>query len=228
MPVAGRLTGPGRVGWKSSAGSSLFGGRVSFRNFMPDSLQSLLPFPLAMEQYLLILPAVIAGVVLLLAAFRKPLRHWKQERQIARAVKRMGVRMLDSVHLPDGLGGEVLIDKLLLAPDAILVVNVKRYEGLIFGGEQTDEWTQVINTRSYRFANPDAFLQLQVNAIRAVVPKVAVRGVHLFTHNARFPKGQPPSVLLLEELVRSARRPRMKDIPKPLREAWERIVAAIS
>jgi hypothetical protein len=195
---------------------------------MPESIQNLLPYPLSTEQYLLLLLSVIAGVTVVLAIFRKRLRHWRQERQIARAVKRMGVRVLGKVRLPDGLGGEVLIDKLLLAADAILVVDVKRYEGLIFGGEKTDEWTQVINTRSYRFPNPDAYLQLQVNAVRAVVPKAAVRGVHLFTHDARFPKGKPTSVLLLEELEHRARRPKMKDIPKELRVAWEQVVDAVS
>lgn len=195
---------------------------------MPESLQTLLPYPLSTEQFLLILLAVIAGMGLLLAALRRPLRHWRQERQIARAVKRMGVRGLGRVRLPDGLGGEVLIDNLLLATDAILVVDVKRFEGLIFGGEKTDEWTQVINTRSYRFPNPDAYMQLQVNAVQAVVPKAPVRGVHLFTHDARFPKGKPASVLLLEELDRKARRPKMKDIPKDLRAAWGQVAAAVS
>ena len=195
---------------------------------MPESIQNLLPYPLSTEQYLLLLLSVIAGVAVVLAIFRKPLRQWRQERQIARAVKRMGGRVLRKVRLPDGLGGEVLIDNLLLAADAILVVDVKRYEGLIFGGEKTDEWTQVINTRSYRFPNPDAYLQLQVNAVRAVIPKVTVRGIHLFTHDARFPKGKPPGVLLLEELEHNNRRPKMKDIPKELRAAWEQVVDTIS
>jgi len=194
---------------------------------MPDSLQSLMPFPLTSVHYQLLLLAV-ALVVVLLVAIRTPLRRWRQERQIVRALRRMGARRLDNVHLPDGLGGEVFIDHLLLARDAILVVNVKRFEGLIFGGEQTDEWTQVINTRSYRFPNPDAYLQTQINAVRAVAPKAEVRGAHLFAHGARFPKGRPPSVLLLAELEKRVRRPRMKDIPGDLRSAWKQVIAAAS
>jgi len=195
---------------------------------MPETLQTLFPYPLTTGQSLLILLGVVGGVVLLLAVLRKPLHQRRQERQIARAVKRMGAKVLTNVHLPDGLGGEVIIDKLLLAKDAILVVNVKRFEGLIFGGEQTDVWTQVINTRSYRFPNPDDYLQLQVNAVRAVVPRAVVRGVHLFAHGARFPKGKPASVLLLEDLESKARRPKFKDIPKDLRVAWDQVVDALS
>lgn len=194
---------------------------------MPDLLQTLQSFPLSSGQYLLILLAVIAGVAVLLVVFRKPLHRWRQERQIARAVKRMGAKRLGNVRLPDGLGGEVVIENLLLGADAILVVNVKRFEGLIFGGEHTDVWTQVINTRSYRFSNPDDYLQRQVNAVRVIAPKAAVRGMHLFTHEARFPKGKPPSVLLLAELEHKARRPRLKDVPGDLRLAWEQVVDAL-
>ena len=180
------------------------------------------------EHTIMVVLAVIVGVGVLLVVLRKPLRHWRQERQIARAVKRMGVRVMGNVRLPDGLGGEVLIEHLLLGTDAILVVNVKRFEGLIFGSEHTDEWTQVINTRSYRFPNPDDYLQLQINAVRAIVPKTAVRGVHLFAHEARFPKGKPASVLLLKELEDRVRRPKMKDVSKDLRVAWEQVVEALS
>ena len=194
---------------------------------MPDSLQSLLPFPLTSVHYQLLLLAV-ALVVVLLVAIRTPLRRWRQERQIVRALRRMGARRLDNVHLPDGLGGEVFIDHLLLARDAILVVNVKRFEGLIFGGEQTDEWTQVINTRSYRFPNPDDYLQQQLHAVRAVVPKTAVRGLHLFTHNARFPKGKIYQDEFFGEMEKRVRRPRMKDIPGDLRSAWKQVIAAAS
>lgn len=193
---------------------------------MTEFLQTLLPYSLSIEQYLLMLLVPIAGVVLLLAVFRKPLLRWRQERQVVRAVKRMGAKVRGTVRLPDGVGGEVVIDNLLLTTDAILVVNVKRFEGLIFGSEHTDEWTQVINTRSYRFPNPDDYLQQQINAVRAVAPKAVVRGVHLFTHHARFPKGKPHSVLLLEELESKARRPKMKDIPRDLRVAWAQLVDA--
>lgn len=194
---------------------------------MPDFLQSLLSYLPVDAQYLPVLLAVLVALVLLVL-FRRPLHHCWQEQRIARALKRMGARVMDNVHLPDGLGGEVMIDKLVLATDAILVINVKRFEGLIFGGANTDVWTQVINTRSYRFPSPEAYLQLQVNAVRAVAPKAVIRGLHLFTHGARFPKGKPPSVLLLAELERRAPRPRMKDIPAELRVAWEQVVDALS
>jgi hypothetical protein len=81
----------------------------------------------------LAVPAALIGLPVLFYLFRIPLRRWRQERQIAWAIRRLGARTLHDIRLPDGMGGEVVIDHLLLAADAILIIGVKRYEGLIFG-----------------------------------------------------------------------------------------------
>jgi hypothetical protein len=179
------------------------------------------------EQHLWLALEVLAVLTVLLLLFRKPLQHWRQERQIRRALKRLGARGLHNIRLPDGLGSEIMIDNLLLATDAILVVDVKRFDGLIFGGSKTDIWTQVINKRSYRFPNPDQQLQLQVAAVRTIVPRVPVRGLHLFTHKSKFPKGKPPSVLQLADIRKQPRRPRLKDIPAELRSAWDELCTSL-
>jgi len=83
----------------------------------------------------------------------------------------------------------------LLGRDAILVIGVMRFEGLIFGSTHTDQWTQVINRRSYKFDNPDHKLQDQINAVRLIAPGVEVSGWHLFGHGANFPKDKPDNVL---------------------------------
>lgn len=194
---------------------------------MPESILALMERYQIAEQHLWL--ALITGAVLvvLLFLFRKPLRNWHQEHQIRRALKRLGVSGLHNIRLPDGLGGEVIIDNLLLATDAILVVDVKRFDGMIFGSDKTDIWTQVINKRSYRFPNPDQHLQIQIGAVRTILPQAPVRGLHLFTHNARFPKGKPPSVLLLDDVHRQPRRPKPKDIPGNLRSAWEELCTSL-
>jgi hypothetical protein len=187
---------------------------------MPDSIQTLLQdYPLIGE-YWFVIPIAIAG---LLVSLRTPLHHWRQDRQIARAIKRLGAKAMKNVHIPDGIGAEVVIEYLLLTREAILVVDVNRFSGLIFGGEQTDQWTQVINKCSYRFPNPDHYLQQQIGAIRTLLPKTRVDGIHLFTHDAEFPKDKPPGVLQLKDIRKEPRRPKLKDIPKELRSAWEKL-----
>jgi len=192
---------------------------------MPESFQNLLQsLPLSTEQLYLVLGA-IAGVAVLLFAFREPLFNMREERRIKRAVRRLGARALRNIRLPDGMGGEVTIDYLLLASDALLVVGVKRFSGVIFGGPQTDQWTQVINRCSYKFTNPDNYLLRQVEAVRLLVPGITVTGIHLFTHGAKFPKGQPENVLLSREIRQKP--PKLRKVPEAMRKAWEQLMEAL-
>ncbi|MEN8206092.1 MAG: nuclease-related domain-containing protein [Pseudomonadota bacterium] len=172
---------------------------------------------------------VLAVLLILTYLFRNSLRYWREGHQITRAVKRLGARMLRDVILPDGMGGDISIDFLVLSPDVILVIGIKRYDGMIFGGAQTDEWTQTINSRSYKFPNPDYYLLQQVSAVRRIVPKTPTRGLHLFTDNAVFPWDKPSNVLQVKDLRSSStRRPRPKDIPEELRAAWTQLTRSLN
>jgi hypothetical protein len=171
---------------------------------------------------------ILAIVMILLYLFRDSLRYWREGRKITRVAKRLGARMLRDVHLPDGMGGSINIDFLVLATDAILVIGVKRYDGFIFGSARIDEWTQAIRSRSYRFPNPDTCLQQQIGAVRMIVPKTPVRGLHLFTDSAVFPKDKPSNVLQARDLTGSARRPRLKDIPADLQTAWTHLMHVLN
>jgi hypothetical protein len=91
---------------------------------------------------------VLAAALVLVFLFRMRLGNWREERQISRMLRRLGARRLRGLQLPDGMGGEVIIDHLLLSRDALLVVGVKRFSGLIFGGPQTDQAAPVHTRRS--------------------------------------------------------------------------------
>jgi len=177
------------------------------------------------EQYLLAALLVLAALLTLVYLLRKPLHYWRETRQITRAVKRISASFRQAVTLPDGMGAETRIDFLALSADAILVIGVKRYDGMIFGSPHTDEWTQTLNSRSYRFPNPDSYLAQQVTAVRCLAPKTPVRGLHLFSDGAIFPWDKPPNALQPKDLRSSdVRRPRLKDVPAELRTAWAHIL----
>jgi hypothetical protein len=195
---------------------------------MTDAFPTWIASLTASEQRWLAGLLILAVLVMLMYLFRDPLGYWKEGRRITHAAKRLGARMLRDVRLPDGMGGKISIDYLLLASDAILVIGVKRYDGLIFGSAQTDTWTQVINSRSYKFPNPDTYLKQQISAIRIIAPKVPVRGLHLFTDKAVFPKDKPRNVLQAKDLRSNFRRPKVKDIPAPLRTAWTQLTASLN
>lgn len=164
---------------------------------------------------------ILVTLVVLLYLLSTPLRAWQEKLRFRRAVKRIGARVMGDVNLPDGMGGMINIDFLVLSIDAILVIGMKLYDGMIFGSENTDEWTQTINSRSYRFPNPDIYLARQLGAVRSIVPKLPIKGLHLFTDTATFPWDKPDNVLQVKDLLhRNISRPRLEDVPAELRTAW--------
>jgi hypothetical protein len=195
---------------------------------MTDMIPTWMASLTASEQRRLTGLLLLAIVLILLYLFRDSLHYWREGRNITRVVKRLGARMLHDVRLPDGMGGEISIDFLVLATDAILVIGVKRYDGLIYGSARIDEWTQSIRRRSYKFPNPDTYLQQQIGAVKMIVPKTPVRGLHLFTDSAVFPKDKPSNVLQEQDLRGSAPRPRLKDIPAELQAAWAQLMRVLN
>ncbi len=191
---------------------------------MPDSLHPFFQELLSNNNLLAAVLATVIVVPVLLFLFRPRLKSWRQERVLRKVIRRLGVRSMENIHLPDGTGGEVTIEHLLLGGDAIHVVGVMRFEGLIFGSPHTDQWTQVVNRRSYKFDNPDHNLKRQINAVRLIAPDVKVSGWHLFGHGANFPKDKPDNVLQPGDVRSLPKRPRRRAIPKLLRAAWKQLV----
>ena len=194
---------------------------------MLDSLHPLLHELLKNNDLLAAVLATVIVMPVLLFLFRTQLKNWRQEHNIRKVIRRLGVRSMKNIHLPDGTGGEVTIAHLLLGRDAILVIGVMRFEGMIFGSPHTDQWTQVLNRRSYKFVNPDHYLQRQINAVRLIAPGAKVGGWHLFGHGAKFPKDKPDNVLQPGDVRSLPKRPRRDDIPKQLCAAWEQLVVAV-
>ncbi len=194
---------------------------------MLDLLQSLLYNLLNNEdlQAAVLVTVIVLPVMLFL--FLKQLKNWRLEHNIRKVIRRLGLRSMKNIRLPDGMGGEVTIAHLLLGRDAILVIGVMRFEGLIFGSPHTDQWTQVLKRRSYKFANPDHYLQRQINAVRLIAPDTRVSGWHLFGHSSTFPKDKPDNVLQPGDIHSLPKRPRHDDIPKQLHTSWEQIVVSL-
>jgi hypothetical protein len=194
---------------------------------MLDSLHPLLHELLNNNDLLAAVLATVIVLPVLLFLFRTQLKNWRKEHNIRKVIRRLGVRSMKNIHLPDGTGGEVTIAHLSLGRDTILVIGVMRFEGLIFGSPHTDQWTQVLNRRSYKFVNPDHYLQRQINAVRLIAPDARVSGWHLFGHGSKFPKDKPDNVLQPDDIRSLPKRPRRVDIPKQLRAAWEQLVVAV-
>jgi hypothetical protein len=127
-------------------------------------------------------------------------RRYAALRGLRKRVGSVAYEMLTDILIPDGMDGYLHTDFLLLTQRGILVLELRETPGLIFGGDQMNEWTVLTRTRRYTFANPQGPLLDRVAAVRQFAGETPVEGRILFTARARFPKGRPKSALSLDSL----------------------------
>lgn len=146
-------------------------------------------------------------------------RHWRLRRRI----QALGCDSLHDVVISDGLDGQLFIENLVLTPQAILVMPLKRYHGVVFAADNIDIWTQVLGKRSYKFPNPLPELDSNVGAVRALLPGVPVEGRLLVAAGASFPKGKPARLLPVSETPVSVPECAPGSVPARLQQAWARL-----
>lgn len=168
------------------------------------------------EYWILLGGAVLAGLGAWLG-----LRYWRRGRaDVVGALREVAVERLENVLVPDGMGGSIQIEHLVLTAQGILVVDVKRYEGAIFGSDRMNEWTVISRRRRFTFPNPQNTLYDRVAAVKQLVRDVHVVGYVLFPDTADFSKGRPKDVILPQELAERHK--------KPDRSATERLGLAFA
>ena len=144
----------------------------------------------------------IGAIVLLLAAacfwgVRAYQRRARRRALLAR-LERVAYEGVHQVLVPDGMGGFIHIDHLLLTPRGVLLLDTRRVAGLIFGGDQMSDWTVMGRGRRYTFDNPQPALYDRIAAVKALVGDVPVEGRLLFSNLGRFTKGKPKYVVMLD------------------------------
>lgn len=165
--------------------------------------------------------------LLVLGAGGVALWFWRRRTRGPRAALKSVT--LDSMHdivLPDGMGGHIQIEYLLLTARGLLVLDVKHFEGMIFASDRMDDWTVISKEGRYTFSNPQGTLYDRVAAVKRLVRDVPVEGFVLFAAGADFSKGRPRDVLLPSELMEQYKKPERAEI-KRLTDAfsmhWESV-----
>jgi hypothetical protein len=149
-----------------------------------------------------------------------PLQRWRQARRQQQLISGYGVARLDNVILEDGIGGHKVLEHILLTPQGLLVLLPRHCNGALFGGEKINSWTQMVEGKSFHFANPLHQLQDLLATVHYHLPGIPVEGRVLFNGSCRFPKGRPGRILLLEELAGQGGRVDQAVVPV-LDEAWQ-------
>jgi hypothetical protein len=177
----------------------------------------------------------IGAAALLLAALgffalRAYQRRARRKSLLAR-LERVAAAAAHQVLVPDGMGGFIHIDHILLTLRGILVLDTRRVAGLIFGGDQMSDWTVMGRGHRYTFDNPQPALYDRIAAVKAIVGDVPVEGRLLFSNFGKFTKGIPKWVVMLDgievEFPVVARTDPTFATPDQYQEAWSRLVAQL-
>lgn len=170
-----------------------------------------------------------AGVLVLIAVWVIWRRMASMERRTRQLLASIADRVLRDAAIPDGVGGWVVIDAVMLRDRRIYVLDLRDVEGAIFGAEKMDHWTIIGRHWRSQFQNPLRFMQDRVIAVRALLPELDVSGHVLFSARAQFPKGRPDGVQLLEEFSRPLARPKPKkpvELDAQIQALWQRLADA--
>ena len=149
----------------------------------------------------------IAGALLLTLIFRSTASHivgivtsWIGAFRIRRALARRSPDVLHDFILPGAYGGLTKIDHAILTAGGILCIQTKHYNGIVFGGDEEAQWTNVDGTTRRRFLNPLIQNEGRTRALQKIVPNVPVANLIVFTGNVDFPTPPPENVIRVAQV----------------------------
>jgi hypothetical protein len=168
---------------------------------------------------------IVAGLVLFLV---RAIRRRSAARRLHQGVVSSSSEYLQNVLVPDGMGGNMHVDYLLLTSRGVVVIDLRDIRGNVFGGDQMTQWTVMNGASRSTFQNPQHALYDRVAAVRALAGELPVEGRVLFTRRAKFPKGLPRWTLMVDSLRAEFPRVESDALIQRYRKDWEALRAAVS
>lgn len=149
----------------------------------------------------------IAGLMLLVLAFRETVTRVAQlvteqigRRRIRKVLLEKSACVLDDCILPGAYGGLTRIDHAILTGGGILCIQTKHYNGIVFGGDEEPQWTNVDGVQRRKFLNPLIQNEGRTRALQNVVPEVPVANLVVFTGAVQFSTPLAKNVIHLRDL----------------------------
>jgi len=171
-------------------------------------------------------PLILAAAAVLLLGLLAFLRVSRHRQSIDKKLRRASREFLHDFVIPDGDGGEIHIEYALLTARGVVVLDFKEIDGNVFGSDAMSDWTVLSNRRRFTFSNPQPALYDRLAAIKRLIPDLPVQGYVAFSHRARFSKGQPKGVVVLDQLVAELARELRTSKSRPTdsyRSQWDRL-----
>ncbi|MGC3980838.1 MAG: nuclease-related domain-containing protein, partial [Steroidobacteraceae bacterium] len=141
----------------------------------------------------LLTTATVAGV--------RALMTRRAERRNQERIESIAYEVLRNVLIPNGNGGQLHLNYLLLTERGLLIIDLFDIPGAVFGGDQMFQWTAIGRKLRFTFSNPQPILYDRIAAVKLLAGEVPVEGRLVFTQRGDFPKGKPKYVVRIDQLA---------------------------
>jgi len=122
------------------------------------------------------------------------------KRRIRRILLQKSRDVLDDFILPGAYGGLTKIDHAILTSGGIICIQTKHYNGIVFGGPDEPQWTNVDGVHRRKFLNPMIQNEGRTKALQKAVPKVPVANLVVFTGSVQFTTPLEKNVIHVRDL----------------------------
>ena len=150
----------------------------------------------------------IAGALLFTLLFRASATHVARmvmervgKHRIRKILNAKSADVLEDFILPGAYGGLTHIDHAILTSGGILCIQTKHYNGVVFGGPDEPQWTNVDGVQRRKFLNPLIQNEGRTKALQKVVPNVPVASLVVFTGAVQFTSPLESNVIHVRDLA---------------------------
>lgn len=185
------------------------------------------------EQWALVAAAVVLGILIGIAVTLSWRWYGRRRERIRRKrrIEAVSIDHLRNVAVPDGSGGTLHIDYVLLTVRGVLLLDVRDVVGNVFGSDPMIEWTVMHAGRRQTFPNPQGPLYDRIAALKAIVGDLPIEGRVMFGTGSSFPKGLPRLTLREESLEAEfplGDRTQAEQLVEDWKSDWQRLRETLS
>jgi hypothetical protein len=185
------------------------------------------------EQWALVAAAVVLGILIGIAVTLSWRWYGRRRERIRRKrrIEAVSIDHLRNVAVPDGSGGTLHIDYVLLTVRGVLLLDVRDVVGNVFGSDPMIEWTVMHAGRRQTFPNPQGPLYDRIAALKAIVGDLPIEGRVMFGSGSSFPKGLPRLTLREESLEAEfplGDRTQAEQLVEDWKSDWQRLRETLS
>ena len=149
----------------------------------------------------------VAAALMITLLFRASATHVARivmerigKNRIRKILKARSAEVMEDFILPGAYGGLTHVDHAILTSGGILCIQTKHYNGVVFGGPDEPQWTNVDGIQRRKFLNPMIQNEGRTRALRNVVPKVPVESLVVFTGAVQFTSPRESNVIHIRDL----------------------------